>query len=217
MKKCIILANGKLPQKNIISFLNKKGFNILICADGGANFARKLKLIPNYIIGDLDSISKETIQFYSGKSKIMKINGQDDTDVEKCLKFIIKKKYNECVLLGATGDRLDHSFCNLGIMLKFFDRIKIILISEKSILTVERGDVKLRTKSEETISLYAFNSKTRITSRGLKYPLINDILPFGLRESTSNAATGNEVILQIKGGSIFLIRSFDTVRKNDLF
>ena len=217
MEKCIILANGRLPQKKIISFLIKRNFNTLICADGGANSARKLNLVPDYIIGDLDSASTETLKYFSGKSKVININRQDDTDVQKCLKYIIKKKCKVCVLLGAIGDRLDHSFCNLGITLKFSDRIKIIIISERSVLTVEKGIVRFKTNLNEIISIYAFNNKTRITSIGLKYPLKNDILPFGVRESTSNIAIGNEVKLKIKGGKIFLIRNFDTVRKNGLF
>jgi thiamine pyrophosphokinase len=217
MKKCIVLANGKPPQKNIILFLNKKGFNTLVCADGGGNTARKLGLIPDYIIGDLDSVSSGTLKYFSNRTKIVKINRQDDTDVEKCLKFIISKKFDECVLLGGTGDRLDHTFCNLGILLKFSDKIKVMLISEKSILTVESGIIKLKTKIKETISMYAFNNETRITSSGLKYPLKKDSLPFGVRESTSNVTTENEVNLHIKGGKIFLIRNFDIVRRNDFF
>ena len=56
MKKCIILANGKPPAKKILSFLMANGYSTLYCADGGANAARRMNLIPNYIIGDLDSI-----------------------------------------------------------------------------------------------------------------------------------------------------------------
>ena len=115
MKKCIILANGKPPHKNVIEFLKEKGYNTLICADGGANSARKLNIVPDYIIGDLDSIGESTLKYYSGKSVIKKINRQDDTDVEKCLKFAIGKNAAEAVLVGVTGDRLDHTFCTLEL------------------------------------------------------------------------------------------------------
>jgi thiamine pyrophosphokinase len=217
MKKCIILANGKAPQKKVVTFLYKKGYDKLICADGGANSALKLNLVPDYIIGDLDSISKETLNYYSGKSEIIRITRQNDTDVEKCLKFAIRQKNEECVLLGGIGNRLDHSFCNLGIVLKFSDKIKIKVISDKSILTVEMGSVLFNTIPNEIISLYAFNDKTFISSKGLKYPLNKDILPFGSKESTSNIATSTEVQLKIEGGKIFLIRDYNTVSRNGLF
>jgi len=194
--KCIILANGKPPAKSVLTFLNKKGYAILICADGGANSARKLNVLPNYIIGDLDSISKYTLKYYSGKSNIIKIKRQNDTDVEKCIKYAIKKKLDNIVLTGVTGDRLDHTICNLGIVLKFFHLATIRIIAEQSYLAPFTGNVNIKTCSGETISLYGFNSKTRIISQGLYYPLKNISLPFGVKESTSNLAVCKVVKLK---------------------
>ncbi|MDR3628515.1 MAG: thiamine diphosphokinase [Ignavibacteriaceae bacterium] len=216
MKKCIILANGKTPRKNVIEFLKRKDYNIIICADGGANSARKLNIIPDYIIGDLDSIEKSTLKYFSGKSVIKKINRQNDTDVEKCLKFAISKKISEAILVGVTGDRLDHTFCNLGIVLKFFDKIKLNIIAENSYLSAYSGNIELNTLPGETISLYGFNLKTKITSEGLKYPLNKTQLPFGVRESTSNVAVKNRVKLKITGGKIFVIRDYNILQKHDL-
>ena len=216
MKKLIILANGKPPAKKVINYLQFSGYNMLICADGGADTARKLGIIPDYIIGDFDSVKKETLRFFRNKSEIINIKRQNDTDVEKCLKFAVKKKYSEAVLLGAIGDRLDHSFCNMGIVIKFFDKIKVRIISDKSILTPYTGDVKLDTVPDETISLYGFDEKTRITSTGLKYPLKKTALPFGQRESTSNVAVKDSVTLKVSGGIIFVIRDFNTLKKHDL-
>ncbi|OGU52935.1 MAG: thiamine diphosphokinase, partial [Ignavibacteria bacterium GWC2_36_12] len=186
MKKCIILANGKPPKKSVIQFLQKKNYSALICADGGADYARKLGLIPNYIIGDLDSIEDSTLKFFKHKSSIIKLKRQNDTDVEKCLKFAINKGFSEAVLLGVTGNRLDHTFCNLGIVIKFFNKIKLKIIAEESLLIPYKGDVVLKTFPGEIISLYGFDRKTKITSTGLKYPLKKSTLPFGEKESTSN-------------------------------
>lgn len=215
VKKCIILANGKPPGKNVIQYLKSKNYNILICADGGADSAKKLNIIPDYIIGDLDSISGYTLNYFKGKSIVKKITRQNDTDVEKCLKFAIGKKISEAVLAGVTGDRLDHTFCNLGIVLKFFDKIKLNIIAENSYLSAYTGNVELQTIPGETISLYGFNQKTKIKSDGLKYLLNNIPLPFGVRESTSNVAVKNKVNLKVIGGKIFVIRDFETLKEND--
>ena len=217
MKKCIILANGKPPQKSVVRFLMKKDFNTLICADGGSNSAKKLNLIPDFIIGDLDSSKESTLQYFNKKSKIIRITRQNDTDVEKCLKFAIKNKVGEAVLLGVTGDRLDHTFCNLGIVIKFFDKIKLNIIAENSFLTAYKSTAQLKTLPGETISIYGFDSTTRIISKGLKFPLKNIALPFGQRESTSNVALSNNVNLRITGGVIFVIRDYNVMKKNDLF
>lgn len=217
MKKCIILANGKTPSKRVIKFLQSQGYSTLICADGGANHAFILGLIPDFIIGDLDSIYHSTIVSLKKKSNIIKIKRQNDTDVEKCLKFAIKKKYTDVVLVGVTGGRLDHTICNLGIILKFFHKINLRIIGENSVLTPYTGKVEINTQNKETISLYAFDSKTKILSQGLKYPLRNVALPFGEKESTSNVAVSDKIKLKITGGTIFVIRDFRIAKKNDFF
>jgi thiamine pyrophosphokinase len=217
MKRCIIIANGKSPTKKVVEYFFKKGFNTIICADGGANSAKKLGIIPDYIIGDLDSVENKVLNYYHGKSKIVQVKRQNDTDVEKCLKFAIKKKYEEVILLGVTGDRLDHTICNLGIVLKFFNKIKIHISAENSFLSAYNKSVEVKSRINETISLYAFNKQTIITSKGLKYPLTKSNLTFGKNESTSNVSTSQNVQLKISGGIVFVIRDFNFMKKHDLF
>ncbi|MCH7723147.1 MAG: thiamine diphosphokinase [Bacteroidetes bacterium] len=217
MKKCIILANGKSPRKSVITFFQKNGFDTIICADGGADSALRLGLTPDFIIGDLDSISKEAIKKFKSTSKILQYKRQNDTDVEKCLKFAIKNKFDEALLIGVTGNRLDHTICNLGIVLKFFSKIKLSLVAENSYLKPYTGDFRLKTQKGEIISLYGFDKKTKITSKGLKYSLKNISLPFGEKESTSNISTSGIVQLKIKNGIIFVIRDFNFIKKYDLF
>jgi thiamine pyrophosphokinase len=217
MKKCIILANGKPPKKSEISFIMRRGYDKLICADGGANAAAEFGLLPDYIIGDLDSIRPDVYNFFNGKCRIMRITRQTDTDVEKCIKFLIKQKYDEVLLIGATGDRLDHTFCNLGIVLKYFSQISIRILHQKSLLSAHSGKVLLKTCPAEVISIYGIESRTTIQSKGLKYPLKNIHLPFGVRESTSNVSLGDQVELTVKRGIVLVIRNFDLMRKHDLF
>lgn len=216
MKKCIILANGFPIKKSIITQLSNIGYNKLICADGGANTAYKLKLKPDLIIGDLDSISARILKYYRYNTKVLRIKRQNDTDVEKALKYAIQNKYTETVITGIAGDRLDHIFCNLGISIKYSDKIKIRILYEKSILDVYEGKVELDCLHGETISIYGIDKNTRITSFGLKYNLKNTSLPFGVKESTSNIALSEKIKLDIKKGKIFVIRNYDLLRKNGL-
>ena len=166
MKKCLIIANGKSPTKKVVEYFYTKGFNTIICADGGANSAKKLGIVPDFIIGDLDSAQTKTLEFFQSKSEIIQINRQNDTDVEKCLKFAIKNGFKEVILLGVTGDRLDHTICNLGIVIKFFNKIKIYLVAESSYLITIKKFTIFKSKIGETISIYGFDNKTKITSAG---------------------------------------------------
>lgn len=216
MKSAILIANGDIPSKRSINYLLSRNISTIIAADGGANSCYKLSLSPDYIIGDFDSIAPKVFSHFEMESKFIKIDRQNDTDVEKALKFAINKKYKRVYLFGGTGDRLDHTICNLGIILKYFAKIQITLIHRKSILVPFHSSVKLKTIPGETISLYAFRPETIISSSGLKYELKKAKLTFGHKESTSNQATSDTVKLQIKGGLIFVIRDFNLLKKHDL-
>lgn len=217
MKRCIIIANGKPPTKKVVEYFVNKGYSTIICADGGANSAKKLRIIPDFIIGDLDSIENNTLKYFQSKITIFQIKRQNDTDIEKCLKFAISKKYEETVLLGVTGDRLDHTICNLGIVIKFFGKIKIHISAENSFLSAYNKSIVIKSKINEIISLYAFDKKTFISSKGLKYPLTKSNLAFGVKESTSNVSTLESIELKIIGGIVFVVRDFNFMKKHDLF
>ncbi|MEJ2193609.1 MAG: thiamine diphosphokinase [Ignavibacteriaceae bacterium] len=217
MNKCIILAHGKPPRKSIINYFQNRDYNTLICADGGANSAIKMNLVPDVIIGDMDSISNESKRKFKKTSRFIPVSRQNDTDVEKSLKYVIKNGYTEVLLTGVTGNRLDHTICNLGIVLKFFPQIGISLIAEDSYLKPYNGYIKLRSLRGETFSLYGFDKKTKIKSKGLKYPLKDVILPFGEKESTSNVSISSVVELNIRNGVILVVRDVKTMIKNDLF
>ena len=128
----------------------------------------------------------------------------------------MSKKYEETVLLGVTGDRLDHTICNLGIVIKFFNKIKIYISAENSFLCAYKKQLTLKSIIGEIISIYAFDKKTFITSKGLKYPLTKSNLAFGEKESTSNVSISDRVKLKIDGGIIFVIRDFNFMKKHDL-
>ena len=216
IKSCIIVANGDRPSKRNIEYLLKHGVSTIIAADGGANSCFKLGIVPKYIIGDFDSIKPKVLCYYENRSKLIRYKRQNDTDVEKALKLAVKKKYETVYLLGGTGNRLDHSICNLGFIIKYFSKIRILIIHGKTVLFPYWADVKLESQPGETVSLYAFNSNTRITSSGLKYPLRDASLPFGEKESTSNVALSDFFELKISGGIVFVIRELKKMKYDGL-
>ena len=212
--KALILANGKPPRKSEIVWLMKNGYGYLIAADGGANSARKFGFVPDLIIGDLDSISDETYSFYETKTIIKKIKRQNDTDVEKAIKFCIGEKFKDVILLGASGDRLDHTLCNIGNLLKYADKIKLGMLHEKTFARVYEKVAELESVPGETISIYSFSEKNLITTYGLKYKLKNEPLPFGVRSSTSNEAVNNKIKITASSGKFILIREFNVIKRN---
>ncbi len=216
-KKCLILANGRAPRKNDLKYFVSRGFADIICADGGCNSAFKMGITPHCIIGDLDSAEPEILEYYKGIGvPLIKYNRQNDTDVEKCIKYLISKKYTDVMLCAITGDRLDHSFCNIGVVLKFADKVNIYLHHESSIMYSVKGKVDFDSHPSELISLYGIDASTTFTSKGLKYSLTNTSLKFGVRESTSNVSKGSKVTLDVRKGRGLIVRELKMIKKHGL-
>ena len=66
MKRVVIISNGRMENKKFYRNLIKKS-DFIICVNGGSKHARSLNLIPDVIIGDLDSLSKNDYQYFLKK------------------------------------------------------------------------------------------------------------------------------------------------------
>ncbi len=94
MKICILL-NGEIKDYDYINNIVTTGsYDYIICSDGGANHAYNMNIVPNYIIGDLDSVNENIIKYYNSKGvKFKKFpTKKDETDTELCIELSDKLK-----------------------------------------------------------------------------------------------------------------------------
>ncbi len=218
MKKIIILAGGTCPKRRVFRFFREKlGYSVLVCADGGLRHAKKLQVIPEYIVGDFDSSTVELREQYKRSSQIVHITRQSDTDMEKAIKFAMKLKATHLVLMGADGGRLDHAIANLGYLLKYGLKVSIAMISNNSILHPIHEKIDMASVPGETVSIYSFSQDSLVTTSGLKYKLQSVVLPFGEKESTSNVAIKDTVRIDIGKGRGIVVRSIDSALKMHQF
>ncbi len=209
--KAILLANGKAPRKSFFRFAKEHGFETIICADGGANSAKKMGIMPNAIIGDLDSVSSHVVKEFSSSSKIIHLIDQDTTDMEKALIYCVEKGITEVLLAGVTGTRLDHSLANLSLLQRFMTTLSITLMSEDSLLTSVSSSKSFICNPGDVFSIYGFGQEAIVSTQGLKYELNESPIRFGAFDSTSNTAVSGNVTVTIQNGYCFVIRSFKEV------
>lgn len=214
--KAIIIANGETPSKQVVNYLLRKGYDTVIAADGGLLHCQKLGIVPQHIVGDFDSVSPKELDKYRKVSKIKHIARQTDTDLEKAVLYAIKLGITDVAVCGATGFRIDHTLGNLSLLLRFGTKVQIRIFSKESIIIPVQGVYTFLSRAGETISIFAFEKKTRISTLGLKYPLINESLAFGARESVSNEAIDELVSLKVTHGAAILVRDTKVVMKYDI-
>jgi thiamine pyrophosphokinase len=196
----LIIANGLYPAAAIVRQL-KQNADIIVCADGGANLARALRIRPDAIVGDFDSILPATRKHFRTVPQIHD-GGQNNTDLEKAILFCISRTIDSADIVGATGGRLDHTLGNIGCFRKFGHRLQLRLVDTIGVLQPVGRSLTLKTLPGRIISLIPIGRCAGVTTTNLKYRLSDESLEIGVREGTSNRATSDTVTIRVKRGTL---------------
>lgn len=207
--KSAIISNGDITEIQELQVVLKE-YDMVICADGASNRLRCMDIIPDYILGDLDSIDDETLKYFEEKNvEFIKFNPEKDySDTHICIDFLKEKGFLEIDIFGALGGRWDHSISNLGLMYYAYENhIKISLIDryDRALICGE-GEYVSQKKEHQYFSIFAVFEDAQVTLRGVKYPLDEYNLRRGESIGLSNEYI-QDCIVEIKKGSAIIIES----------
>lgn len=175
-------------------------YSVLIAVDGGINHCHAMELVPNFILGDLDSANPEFLEVFKEVSTQRYPRDKDQTDLELALKLVVHDQIEEIGVFGALGDRTDHTLGNIILLSRY--KCKIFLENEKERLFVIRGRTEIPTQPGQVISLIPINGPVQgITTQGLKWPLQNASLDKDFI-GISNQATEAKVVVELAQGDL---------------
>ena len=193
-EKIILVLNGKLFKKSELTLFLKK-YNKIICVDGAANKVINANVKPDYIIGDLDSISRTNLIKY--KNKIIKFKNQNYNDLQKALNWLNKKGTSDIDIIGFDGKRADHMINNFNIIIDSINDLNIKIITEKGTFYTVDKNITFNNVLNKSVSIFNKNQNNKISSKGLKYELKDRILT-NIYDGTLNLAIKNNVSLVTK-------------------
>jgi thiamine pyrophosphokinase len=203
--EAVIIANGDLPSptraKGIVGQASK-----VVCADGGARHALRIGILPDVIIGDLDSLPRAALGRLK-RSKVIVSGDQNQTDLEKAIRYLLKQKPKRIVILGATGKRIDQTIANIALLVKYRRKASLRFVDSTGEIEIVQSRTKFRAKVGTTVSLIPASKPVRVTTKGLRYALKNEMLEFGSR-GVSNEVIAPIVEIRVRGGTLFLVKLF---------
>ena len=205
-KAIIIIANGAVRDIAFHRALLKKA-GIIICADGGANNAARLGITPDYVIGDLDSIDKSILKRLQKTEgvKIIFDPNQDKTDLELAITLAESFTPGEITILGAIGDRLDHTMANIFCLNKIRNDIKARIIDEKNEIQLVDSAIELIGKKGDIVSVIPLTPIKNLTYDGLQWEVKNSNSEFGWF-GVCNKMTKNKAGIKFDSGRILVIK-----------
>lgn len=207
-KQALIICNGEPPSRALSRRLARESA-LVVAVDGGANIARRHGIKPDIIIGDLDSVSRSTLRFFS-TSTILYVSRQDNTDLEKALDLLAARKIRKALITSAIGKRIDFTLGNLSVLWAYTSFVDITFIGDGwKAISVGRKKV-VKTRVGTTVSLIPYGDCSGITLKGLRYPLKNAMMKVG-EIGASNVVRSSPFTVVVKRGKMLLILLDKTV------
>jgi len=174
----------------------------LVAADRAADRLATWGLMPEAVIGDMDSI-RDLAAWKAGPARILHLTEQDTTDFEKCLYATEAPGY---LAVGFTGRRMDHSLAVCHALMRYPTKRVVLLGEVEAIAAVPAGAVlSLAVEVGARISLFPMGEATGIHSRGLTWPVKGLTLAPGRQIGTSNIADEPRVELGFDRGGVLVM------------
>lgn len=191
-----VLAGGRVKRGQISRAMAFAP--VLVAADKGAITALKRGIVPQAVIGDMDSGAELAGRIPA--ERLHPISEQDTTDFQKCL-YSIRAPF--AIALGLTGSRLDHSLAGLAA-LAAWPEMPVLALSGKDVVFAPRRPVSLQLPVGTRLSLFAL-ADLRGTANGLEWPIEHiRFSPLG-GLGTSNRTNAPEVRLAFSGPGMLVI------------
>ncbi|MCD8369626.1 MAG: thiamine diphosphokinase [Clostridiales bacterium] len=177
-RSCLILTGGRLDLVFARSYLEERYFDVVIAVDGGLEPASELGMIPDYIVGDFDTVSPVVLECFRANPHIVWEQHKpekDETDTELARSLAVSLGVDEMVFLGATGGRLDHMLGNIHALCECLKKgIHAEIIDQQNRLYLLDKAHRFARDQQwgKYVSFLPYTEVVQgITLRGFRYPL----------------------------------------------
>jgi thiamine pyrophosphokinase len=203
----VIFANGRLAEP----VRRLPPHDMLIGADGGARLALSGGLLPDEVIGDLDSLSPSEVAGFdrAGAGIHRYPEDKDQSDLELALDFAKAAGAEEITCYGLFGGRWDMSFSNLFLLAAPpYADMRIRVVEGQTRLYILHGGQSLDLKGRrgERVSVLPLNGAALgVTYQGLNWPLKDAELPFGSSRGVSNTLEAEAATIGLSQGVLLVV------------
>jgi thiamine pyrophosphokinase len=207
----IIVSGGALVDRDYFyKIIRKTKKRHIICCDGGARHLEQSAIIPDVIIGDMDSIDDQQLEKYFRKgTKIIRYpENKDLTDTELALDYAMNLKPEAIFIWAASGGRLDHTLANVFLLRKAKQKgIRTYLADEYCEAFLSDKEEFFINQKGQTVSILALSSRvTGICLSGFLYPLKMASMKMGESRGISNIIQNERASLRFEKGSLLVVK-----------
>jgi thiamine pyrophosphokinase len=206
----LIIANGAACSSELLGQLLEWS-PLVIVLDSAVERVFELGIKIDVLLGDFDR--GFDANYYKEKQyplEVVHMPDQDKTDLEKAFDYLFERKIPAVNVIWATGKRTDHTITNITNIVRYREKLKIVILDDHSKVYLLPKKFKKWYPSNTPISLIPIGHVTGIHSENLFYPLENDYLTIGYRTGSSNHVVKDGiVIIEHDQGDLLMMECMD--------
>mgnify|MGYP003309525007 FL=1 len=165
-KNVSVILNGQMPTDDtIINQITNSDY--IIAVDGSASKLLDLEIVPDVIIGDLDSLQN----IKNKDIELVETPDQNKTDFRKTLEWCIEKNILNISIFGISGESEDHFLGNYYTLSDFGEKISWKAFTDFSVISPCIGNKKFESFKGQKVSLFCMKGSSTVNSENLEYPL----------------------------------------------
>jgi thiamine pyrophosphokinase len=205
IKRIALVAGGYLSKKFLKDITSH---DIVIGVDRGAWWLLSLRIIPDFAIGDFDSVSSEELAILKENSPnvVQYKPEKNETDLELGLALAMTLDPGSVTVFGSIGSRFDHSLAGILLLERFGQDITVV-DENNEISVIYREKIIRRSTQFPYSSFIALTDAAEVTLEGFKYPLDHGILERKRTLGISNEILETEAKITVHSGTILCVQS----------
>ncbi len=184
---------------------------MIIAADRGAGYCLDAGVIPQLVVGDMDSLDSETYERLTGLGIEMKrfSADKDRTDTEIALDEAIHRGTKRVDILGAIGDRIDHTLANIHLICMALRKgVAARIISDTQQVFLVDSHETIKGSWGRTVSFLPLTEQVEgITLTGFVYELEDAAMEIGKPYGISNVVKGDPAFVKVGKGVLLAVLS----------
>ena len=206
----LIIANGASCSPELLGQLLEWS-PLVIVLDSAIERVIQLDIKIDVLLGDFDR--DFNAHYYKEQQypiEIIHTPDQNKTDLEKAFDYLYERKIPAVNVVWATGKRADHTITNLTNMVRYRDKLKIVILDDHSKVFLLQKKFEKWYTANTPISLIPIGHVTGIHSTNLFYPLHDETLTIGYRTGSSNHVYQDGLVTIIHDeGDLLLMECLD--------
>ncbi|WP_297332195.1 thiamine diphosphokinase [Flavobacterium sp.] len=206
----LIISNGAECSRELMGQLLEWS-PLVIVLDSAMHRVVELGIKVDVLLGDFDrDFNPEQFLSLQYPLEIVHTPDQDKTDLEKAFEYLINRGFPAANVIWATGKRADHTITNITNIVRFRDKLKIVVLDDHSKIFLLPQKYQKWYPAGTPLSLIPIGKVSGIHSKNLKYELADDELTIGYRTGSSNEALNDGmVVIEHHAGDLLLMECFD--------